>query len=113
LEQLEQWDQRITGSLADAHQERAVVETTLTTAPQVRAKFEQKHPGSIERMQQQNIHVSTICPLMYMNNPLCASRPVATCSNKLRTYTSARFFLEEEILPILVSGDVVKGASHD
>ena len=36
--------------------------------------------------------VSYICPLMYMNNPLCKKKAVITCSNKLRTYTSARFY---------------------
>ena len=35
---------------------------------------------------------------MYMNNPLSKKMPVITSSNKLRTYTSARFYSEEEIL---------------
>ena len=45
--------------------------------------------------------VSYICPLMYMNNPLCKKKAVITCSNKLRTYTSARFYKEDEILDII------------
>ena len=45
--------------------------------------------------------VSYICPLMYMNNPLCKKKAVITCSNKLRTYTSARFYREDEILDII------------
>ena len=47
------------------------------------------------------IIISYICPLMYMNNPLCKKKPVITCSNKLRTYTSARFYTEGEILDII------------
>ena len=35
---------------------------------------------------------------MYMNNPLSKKMPVITSSNKLRTYTSARFYTEDEIL---------------
>ena len=35
---------------------------------------------------------------MYMNNPLCGKMPVITCSNKLRTYTTARFYSEEDIV---------------
>ena len=42
--------------------------------------------------------VSYICPLMYMNNPLCGSMPVITSSNKLRTYTTARYYTDDEIL---------------
>jgi hypothetical protein len=41
---------------------------------------------------------SYICPLMYMNNPLCKKMPVITSSNKLRTYTSARYYTDAEIL---------------
>ena len=35
---------------------------------------------------------------MYMNNPLSEKMPVITSSNKLRTYTSARYYTDEEIL---------------
>ena len=45
--------------------------------------------------------MSYICPLMYMNNPLSKSMPVITCSNKLRTYTSAKFYSEDEIVGII------------
>ena len=48
--------------------------------------------------------LSYICPLMYMNNPLCGKMPVITCSNKLRTYTTARYYTEAEIL-----GKITKG----
>ena len=38
---------------------------------------------------------------MYMNNPLCKKMPVITNSNKLRTYTTARYYKSEEILDII------------
>ena len=41
---------------------------------------------------------------MYMNNPLCAKMPVITCSNKLRTYTTSRYYTEEEILYKITKG---------
>ena len=41
---------------------------------------------------------------MYMNNPLCGKMPVITNSNKLRTYTSARFYPDEEILAMITKG---------
>ena len=40
---------------------------------------------------------------MYMNNPLCKAKAVITSSNKLRTYTSARYFTDREILDIITS----------
>ena len=45
--------------------------------------------------------LSYLCPLMYMNNPLCKKKAVITNSNKLRTYTSARYYTDAEILDIL------------
>ena len=41
---------------------------------------------------------------MYMNNPLCGPMPVITCSNKLRTYTTARYYTEAEILESITKG---------
>ena len=46
--------------------------------------------------------VSYICPLMYMNNPLC--KAVLTSSNKLRTYTSAKYCTDAEILETITGG---------
>ena len=40
---------------------------------------------------------------MYMNNPLCKSKAVITSSNKLRTYTSARYYTEAEILKAITT----------
>ena len=42
---------------------------------------------------------------MYMNNPLSTSMPVITSSNKLRTYTSARYYTDEEILAQITGGE--------
>ena len=38
---------------------------------------------------------------MYMNNPLSGKMPVITNSNKLRTYTSSRYYTGDEILDII------------
>ena len=51
-----------------------------------------------DRLKATGVITSYICPLMYMNNPLSEKMPVITSSNKLRTYTSARFYTDDEIL---------------
>ena len=53
------------------------------------------------RLKKTGAILSYICPLMYMNNPLCKKKAVITSSNKLRTYTSARYYTEREILDII------------
>lgn len=57
-----------------------------------------------QRLKETGVILSYICPLMYMNNPLCKSMPVMTSSNKLRTYTTARYDTEEEILRKITKG---------
>lgn len=42
---------------------------------------------------------------MYTNNPLTKMQAIATNSNKLRTYSAARYYKDAEILSIL-SGEV-------
>ena len=54
-------------------------------------------------LKRSGVILSYICALMYMNNPLCKKKAVITCSNKLRTYTSARYYTEDEILNIITN----------
>jgi hypothetical protein len=48
--------------------------------------------------------ISSICPLMYTNNPLTHKKAIITNSNKLRTYSMARYFKDEKILDIITGG---------
>ena len=56
------------------------------------------------RLKKTGVITSYICPLMYMNNPLSTKMPVITSSNKLRTYTSARYYTDDEILTEITGG---------
>ena len=99
LTQMEDWCERITGKLKARGLQRITVPTVFTASPAVIREAEQ---GTIAaRLRSLGVIISYICPLMYMNNPLCKKKPVITCSNKLRTYTSARFYTESEILDII------------
>jgi hypothetical protein len=42
--------------------------------------------------------LACICPLMYTSNPLTKKRNIMTNSNKLRTYSMARYYKDDEIL---------------
>ena len=57
-----------------------------------------------EKLKAMGVVISCICPLMYMNNPLCKAMPVITSSNKLRTYTTARYYTEAQILEKITKG---------
>ena len=79
-----------------------VIPTVFTAAPDVIKAFD-KLPES-RKLKKMGVVVSYICPLMYMNNPLCKKMPVITSSNKLRTYTSARYYTDDEILLAITKG---------
>ena len=88
-------------AMRDAGFERRgeVIRTVATLRGGDRPKgAETEYANILKRM---GIYTSSICPLMFMNNPLCKSMPVITSSNKLRTYSSARFYPEAEILRMI------------
>ena len=95
LQQLKDWTDKIEAALKKNGAAKVTVPTVFTAAPDVVEAFN-KTPYA-ERLKATGVIVSSICPLMYMNNPLCGKMPVITCSNKLRTYTTARFYSEDEI----------------
>ncbi len=102
LEQLISWTERVEDGLKKAGNSRVVVPTVFTAAPGVLKKFEQTPYA--ERLRRTGVLTSYICPLMYMNNPLSTKMPVITSSNKLRTYTSARYYTDDEILQQITKG---------
>ena len=102
LEQLKTWTERVEAALKEAGNSKVVIPTVFTTAPAVLKEFEQTEYA--ERLKKTGVIVSYICPLMYMNNPLCAKMPVITSSNKLRTYTTSRYYTDDEILVQITKG---------
>ena len=103
LEQLKTWTENIEAALAATGNKKVVIPTVLTAAPGVLEVFNQTEYAS--RLKATGVITSYICPLMYMNNPLCKKMPVITSSNKLRTYTSARYYRDEQILEAITGGN--------
>ena len=101
-EQLFSWAQRVDAVLKQNGKNEVEIPTVMTAAPAVMEAF--KQTPQAKKLQNQGVILSHICPLMYMNNPMCGKMPVITCSNKLRTYTSARFYKEDELLQIITGG---------
>ena len=102
LQQLKDWTVAVEQGLKAAGNKKVLIPTVFTTAPAVKKQFEQTEYAA--RLQKTGVILSYICPLMYMNNPLCKSMPVMTSSNKLRTYTTARYFTEADILEKITKG---------
>ena len=103
LQQLKDWTVRVEEGLKNSGNAKVLIPTVFTSAPAVIKEFEQTEYAA--RLKATGVILSYICPLMYMNNPLCKAMPVMTSSNKLRTYTTARYYTEEEILAKITKGD--------
>ena len=102
MEQLIRWTQDVEAGLKKNGLKQVSIPTVFTTAPAVKKAFEKTEYA--QRLADTGVVLSYICPLMYMNNPLCGKMPVITCSNKLRTYSTARYYTEQEILGIITEG---------
>ena len=99
VQQLKDWTDAIEEKLRANGLSKVTVPTVFTAAPAVIKSL--KGTVYLDKLATYGVVVSYICPLMYMNNPLCKKKAVITCSNKLRTYTSARYYTEAEILDII------------
>ena len=102
LEQLKAWTVDIENELKNNSKKKVTINTVFTAAPAVLDAFNKTEYA--DRLKATGVITSYICPLMYMNNPLCKKMPVITSSNKLRTYTSARYYTDAEILKIITGG---------
>ncbi len=105
LNQLNEWSDKIIRAVHDAGRKKVKVETILCTAPAVREEFIKT--DKYKELYKTGARVTCICPLMYTSNPLTKRHRLMTCSNKLRTYTLARYYKDEELLDI-ISGKKAK-----
>lgn len=97
--QLEDWADRIIAGLGAAGRKKVAVDTVLCTAPPVKKAFVKT--ARYAELVKTGTKVTSICPLMYTSNPLTKSKRIMTCSNKLRTYSMARYFKDDELLAII------------
>ncbi len=102
LEQLKDWTVKLETELKKNGKKKVTINTVFTAAPAVLEAFNKTEYAA--RLKATGVITSYICPLMYMNNPLCKKMPVITSSNKLRTYTSARYYTDAEILKTITGG---------
>lgn len=99
--QLIEWTNNVVAGLKKSGLKKVSIPTVFTAAPAVVDEFN-KTPYA-KKLADTGVVLSYICPLMYMNNPLSKKMPVITNSNKLRTYTTSRYYTSDEILEIITT----------
>ncbi len=102
LQQLKEWTDNVCEGLKKSGKKKVTIPTVFTAAPAVCDEFNKTEYAA--KLAETGVVLSYICPLMYMNNPLAKKGRVITNSNKLRTYTTSRYYTSEEILDIITKG---------
>lgn len=100
--QLKKWHDDISISLKEHNKNKVNCQVILTTSPKVKDAFIKEYKEDYDDLYKMGVKVSSICPLMYTNNPLVHKKAILTNSNKLRTYSMARYFKDAEILEAIV-----------
>lgn len=98
--QLNTWTDNVVKGLKEQGKKKVAVRTIFCTSPDVADKF--KKTAKYKELMATGVKLTSICPLMYCDNPLAASRRIATNSNKLRTYTMSKYFKTDKLLNLIV-----------
>lgn len=101
-EQLIKWTGIIEQKLNQNKKSKVSIPTVMTSPRGVLKEFSKTE--EYKKLKSFGLLFSETCPLMYMNNPLCAKKSVITNSNKLRTYTTAVYYKDEEIADLITGG---------
>lgn len=101
--QLINWTKKIEKGLNDVNKKKVNRRVIMTCAPDVKEKFmkSEYYPKLISF----GVKLSSICPLMYTNNPITHSKRIMTNSNKLRTYSMARYYKDDDLLTLITKGE--------
>ena len=97
--QLMDWTHTLSAALKETGRKKVKVRTVMTAAPEVAEKF--RAAPEYGQLTAMGVKLSSICPLMYTNNPVTKGKAILTNSNKLRTYSVARYLKDEKIVNIL------------
>lgn len=108
LRQLIWWSDNIHSSLQSIGRAKVSVETTICAAPQVLETFKSRGEW-YPKLMAAGVELSPTCSETIFETGLCTGKPIITNSNKLRAYTTARFFADEELVDIIVRGDIPGG----
>jgi len=105
LRQLNWWANQIEKRLTHHGIARLAVDTILFAAPQVLERF-QTNMLTYQKMLSVGVHFSPACCETIFETGKYTGKPIATNSNKLRAYTSAKFFRDDDLLDVIVGGEV-------
>jgi len=109
VEQMREWARRIIDAVDAVGGSKIGIPTSLFGSPYVRSAFKARHPELADRLKELGVTIPSSCPMMWCSTPLEDAELVATNSNKTRVFTTARFFNDDVLTDLIVTGELSKG----
>ena len=66
--------------------------------------FQKDNPELAKKLKSYGVSIPINCPMMWCSTPVEGAELVATNSNKTRVYTTARFFFDDALTELIVTG---------
>jgi predicted aconitase len=105
--QLYDWGMKVTHALSNRGQEKVAIPLHLFCSPLVKNHFEEEHAELVRDMKRAGVTFTNTCPLTFAGIPgITKTEFCVTNSNKTREYTNSRFFNDDALLEIILTGEV-------
>jgi predicted aconitase len=104
--QMAEWGNRIVSAMEKAGKSKVGVPTYMFGSIYVKKAFEKKNPEVASKLKAYGVSIPLNCPMMWCSTPVEGAELVATNSNKTRVYTTARFFFDEDLTELIVTGQL-------
>jgi predicted aconitase len=104
--QMTEWGKRIVDAMEKAGKDKVGVPTYMFGSIYVKNAFEEKNPEIAKKLKGFGVSIPINCPMMWCSTPVEGAELVATNSNKTRVYTTARFFFDDDLTELIVTGEL-------
>jgi len=104
--QMTEWANRIVDAMEKAGKAKVGVPTYMFGSIYVKDAFQKKNPDVAKKLEGYGVSIPINCPMMWCSTPVEGAELVATNSNKTRVYTTARFFFDDELTELIVTGEL-------
>ena len=102
--QMVEWGKRIVDAMEKAGKSKIGCPTYMFGSIYVKERFQKDNPELTKKLESYGVSIPINCPMMWCSTPVEGAELVATNSNKTRVYTTARFFFNDALTELIVTG---------
>lgn len=106
LGQIKWWVNNIVTALEDKNLESVACPPFLFAHGNVTKQFKEENPELAAKAAKYNIRIADNCPAMYATAPKQSDEIIVTNSNKTRVYSKSRFYMDDDLVHIITTGEL-------